>query len=234
MKYLTLIRAIALLHQHQRPRKSTQVDGRQVVYIEATADDVRLANRLARRVLGRSLDELAPGARRLLGLLEGLVAELAGQQGAARERVQFARRELREHLSLGDTQLKVHLSRLVSMELMHVQRGAHGAYRYALAYRADEVANSDAHGLLPGLIDPDQQPEPVDRSGSGADRSGTGRPPVAPRSAPDPDAENGGTASSDATAAPTAAESVDPGGEERFPASSAAPVAVTAAARVAG
>jgi DNA primase len=61
MKYLTLIRAIALLHQHQRPGKTATVDGRAVVYIQATAEDVRLANRLAHRVLGRSLDELAPG-----------------------------------------------------------------------------------------------------------------------------------------------------------------------------
>lgn len=127
MKYLTLIRAIALLHQHQRPRKTTTVDGRAVTYIEATASDVRLANRLAHRVLGRSLDELAPGARRLLGLLEQLVGEYAARDGAARERVEFTRRELRERLALGDTQLKVHLARLVSLELVHMTRGAHTA-----------------------------------------------------------------------------------------------------------
>lgn len=134
MKYLTLIRAIALLHQHQRPRKTAQVDGRQVVYIEVTLDDVRLANRLARRVLGRSLDELAPGARRLLGLIEQFVDEHAGRESTSRERVRFTRRELRERLALGDTQLKVHLARLVSLQLVHVERGPHGAYLYELAW----------------------------------------------------------------------------------------------------
>lgn len=183
MKYLTLIRAIALLHQHQRPKRSTVVDGRRVVYIEATADDVRLANRLARRVLGRSLDELAPGARRLLELIEQHVDERAGQEGTARERVAFTRRDLREQFGLGDTQLKVHLARLVSMELLHTQRGPHGVCVYTLAYdarRGDE--------LLPDLIDPDHT---ADRSGAEADQSGAGRPPVGAQSGPGRPQQNG-------------------------------------------
>ena len=178
MKYLTLIRAIALLHQHQRARKSASVDGRAVAYIEVTRADIVLANRLAHRVLGRSLDELPPGTRRLLDALERIVAAAAAEQRITRERVRFTRRELRERLGWGDTQLKVHLARLVSLELVHAHRGAHGAYVYELAYDADQ-ADTGAH--LPGLIDPDQLPEPgydPDRSGPEADRSGAGRPPV--------------------------------------------------------
>ena len=37
MKYLTLIRAIALLHQHQRPRKTVTHDGQALEYIEVDA-----------------------------------------------------------------------------------------------------------------------------------------------------------------------------------------------------
>ena len=85
--YLTLIRAIALLHQHQRPIRSATVVGRELRYIEVTADDVRLANRLAHAVLGRSLDELPPGTRRLLGLIEAHVAQRAQEDGQPRERV---------------------------------------------------------------------------------------------------------------------------------------------------
>lgn len=230
MKYLTLIRTIALLHQHQRPRRSTTVDGRQVVYIEATTEDVRLANRLAHRVLGRSLDELAPGARRLLGLIEQVVADQADREGVSRERVQFTRRELRERLAVGDTQLKVHLARLVSLELVHVQRGAHGAYRYELAYNSSEAEEADG-ALLAGLIDPDQE----DRSGAHEDRSGGSRPPVAGRSAPNLDAENGAKPTSNGASAPATIQTVGPDGDARLPASSsAAAVAVTAPARAAG
>ncbi len=184
LKYLTLIRAIALLHQHQRPRRTASVDGRQVAYIEVTAEDVRLANRLAHRVLGRSLDELPPGTRRLLDLVEQHVAGEAAERGIVRERVRFTRRVLREHLGWGDTQLKVHLARLVSLELVWVHRGPHGASLYELAWDGD---SQDSTPHLAGLIDPDQlDPEHVydaDRSGPGSDRSGGGRPPVAARSA---------------------------------------------------
>jgi DNA primase len=153
MKYLTLIRAIALLHQHQRTVQTATVGGRAVRYIEATAGDVRLANRLAHAVLGRSLDELPPGTRRLLALIEAHVDAVAGEQGQARERVRFTRRELRDALAWGDTQLKVHLGRLCSLELIWCERGPHGAYAYGLAWDG-QAGEHEPH--LPGLIDPDQ------------------------------------------------------------------------------
>jgi len=70
MKYLTLIRSIALLHQYQRPVKTVEQGGRVVRYIEATKADITMANRLAHEVLGRSLDELPPQSRTLLELLD--------------------------------------------------------------------------------------------------------------------------------------------------------------------
>jgi hypothetical protein len=102
---------------------------------------------LLARVLGRSLDELPPGARRLLDALERLIAAAAAQQGVSRERVRFTRRELREQLGLGDTQLKVHLARLDSLELVHAHCGAHGAFVYELAWNSGDVADGV---LLPG------------------------------------------------------------------------------------
>jgi DNA primase len=196
VKYLTLIRAIALLHQHQRPRKTATVDGLTVSYIEVTREDILLANRLADRVLGRSLDELPPGARALLGMLERIVALLAAERGVLRERVRFTRRELREQLSLGDTQLKVHLARLVSLELVYAHRGAHGQFVYELAWDGEQV---DGGMLLPGLIDPDQSAGEhgydTDRSGSEDERSGPGRGPVGVRSAPGRPHQNGHDAS---------------------------------------
>ncbi|MGH2872297.1 MAG: DNA primase, partial [Solirubrobacteraceae bacterium] len=146
VKYLTLIRAIALLHQHQRERKTASVDGQPVTYIEATREDVLLANRLAHRVLGRSLDELPPGTRRLLGLLERHVGAAAAEQGVSRERIEFTRRELREALGWGDTQLKVHLARLVNLELVHAHRGANGVFVYQLAWNTEGTVDGQ---LLP-------------------------------------------------------------------------------------
>ena len=185
LKYLTLIRTIALLHQHQRPRRTATVQGEQLVYIEATREDIVLANRLAHGVLGRSLDELPPGTRRLLGLIERHVAALVKERGVGRERVRFSRRELREGLGWGDTQLKVHLARLASLELVWCHRGPHGAYLYELAWNGEST--EDGAPRLAGLIDPEQLDAHAyeqDRSGSGEDRSGAGRPPVGGRSVP--------------------------------------------------
>jgi len=53
MKYLVLIRSIALLHQRQRQRKTATHHGQALEYIEVTLDDIATANRLAHEVLGR-------------------------------------------------------------------------------------------------------------------------------------------------------------------------------------
>jgi len=73
-KYLALIRAIALLHQHQRPIRRLERPGAEPLdYIEASLDDIAAANTLAHAVLGTTLDELPPQTRRLLHLVRGHV-----------------------------------------------------------------------------------------------------------------------------------------------------------------
>lgn len=195
-KYLALIRAIALLHQHQRPKKSAATaSGDEVPYIEVTRADIALANRLAHAVLGHSLEELPPGTRRLLGLIERHVEARAAEEKAGREAVRFSRRELREVLGWGDTQLKVHLARLVELELIWPHRGPHGGHLYELAW---EGGGEDSE--LPGLIDPEalgavdagKKGYDRDRSGSEGDRSGSGRPPVGGRSGPGRPPREGG------------------------------------------
>jgi DNA primase len=64
MKYLTLIDAIALLHQHQRPIKTAEQGASGSSMWKSIPADIALANRLAHEVLGRSLDELPPQTRR--------------------------------------------------------------------------------------------------------------------------------------------------------------------------
>jgi DNA-binding transcriptional ArsR family regulator len=81
----------------------------------------------------------------------GLVAQLATQQGIARSDVRFTRREVRETLNLGDTQLRLHLERLAELEYVLLRRdGPGGKYLYELAYDGDP-AGDKPH--LPGLID---------------------------------------------------------------------------------
>jgi len=187
VKYLTLIRSVALLHQHQRPRKTaTTPDGRRVAYIEATIDDVTLANCLAHEVLGRSLDELPPGTRRLLEILDGIVAERAAAQAVDRDQVRLTRRQLREHTGWSDTALKVHLARLVDLELVVAHRAERGgSFSYELAW---DGAGRGGERFLIGLTDPaalaSSSGYDDTRSGPEPVRSGAGQGPVSPRSAP--------------------------------------------------
>lgn len=151
VKYLALIDAIALLHQHQRPVQTIDVDGAAVEYIEATREDIALANRLAHAVLGRSLDELPPQTRRVLAALDAWVTEQAGAAGIERAAVTFTRRAVRGHLGLSDTQLRVHLDRLVQLDYVALHGGKPGQ-RFAYRLLFDGDAESDRPQAM-GLSD---------------------------------------------------------------------------------
>jgi hypothetical protein len=150
-KYLALIRTIALLHQYQRPVKTVTHDGKALAYVEATLADIAAANRLAHHVLGRCLDEMPPQTRRLLELIERMVAEKCRTTKTERADVLFRARQLREFTGWGSSQLHVHLQRLAELEYVLTHRADHGqGFVYELVY---DGAGKDGGRFLPGLLD---------------------------------------------------------------------------------
>ncbi|MDE3032069.1 MAG: toprim domain-containing protein [Acidobacteriota bacterium] len=145
VKYLTLIRSIALLHQHQREVRTHGA----LRYIEVIPQDIELANELALEVLGRTVDELLPQTRKLLTMLHAWVREECEQDGTAQAEFHFTRRQAREATGWGDTQLWTHLGRLVEMEFLLPHRGRGKTVEYELLYQGE-----DAEGRLKllGLI----------------------------------------------------------------------------------
>jgi len=154
LKYLTLIRSIALLHQYQRPTKSVSHHGQVVQYIEATVDDIAAANALAHEALGRSLDELAPQTRRLLLLIDEMVTEACERLAVERCDHRFSRRQVREFTGWGNTQLKLHLHRLEELEYLLLHRGGRGqSFVCELLY---DGQGKDGQPFLCGLLEVDQ------------------------------------------------------------------------------
>jgi len=200
-KYLALIRTIALLHQHQRPTLQLARPGQEpVAYIEATIADITAANRLAHAVLGSTLDELPPQTRRLLGLVRDMVAARAEAEGVKPREVRFIRRQVREATGWSDTQLKVHLGRLLELEYLIVRRAVDGQHAARFVYEL--VYDGEGQGGAPflmGLIDTqalaaeqvaNEMSYDGNRSGPGEDRPGSGRASVGPRSGGGPGAEH--------------------------------------------
>jgi DNA primase len=159
-KYLGLIRAVTLAHQHQRVRKQVTVEGKSVTYIEATEGDVAVAEQLCGQVLDTTTDELSPATRNLLSS----VVDFTATQGS-----RFTRRELRDATGLGDSQLKVHLARLVDLEYVAIDRaGPSTSYELVAAGELDR--RSDRPGG-----EPDRPGAEGYRPGGTSDRPGIGR-----------------------------------------------------------
>lgn len=139
-KYLTLIDTIALLHQHQRPIRVTEIDGVTQRYIEVLPSDIELANRLTRSWLGRSLDELAPQARVFVKQVDQYVSEISRRDSIPRSAVRFTRRQLRQALKCADFAMRTYLATLVRLEYVLVHRGRNGLqYVYELMVDCAEL-----------------------------------------------------------------------------------------------
>lgn len=125
-KYLTLIKAIALLHQHQRRRRSIDVDGERIEYIDVTKEDIALAQQLAPAILRRNLDELAPPTRSLLDAVRELVAAKMKEHKVPREYAHVSRHELQQQTGLSYWHLRVYLQQLVECEYLAIVRAENG------------------------------------------------------------------------------------------------------------
>ncbi|MCD4749914.1 MAG: toprim domain-containing protein [Thermoanaerobaculales bacterium] len=154
LKYLGLIEAVTLLHQHQRERRVAVDEGEQVEHLVVSLPDIEIANRLAAEVLGRTLDELPPQSRRLLCLLHEMVVQLCQEQEVAPGDVRFTRAQARRHSGWSYDQVRVHLDRLAEMEYLLIHHGRRGqSFIYELLYDGE---GQEGDSFLLGLIDVDR------------------------------------------------------------------------------
>ncbi len=105
-KYMALINAITLLHQHQREVKHDLDDGSNTPYIETTVEDIALANELVLEFFPNSLDELAPHTRNLAAEVMKLIEKSGGD-------TRFTRKALRDFCGWTDWSIRQGLEQLV-------------------------------------------------------------------------------------------------------------------------
>lgn len=171
-KYLTLIRAIALLHQHQRPRRTHEG----VEHVEVTLSDIEQANRLAGEILGRSLDEMPPQTRRFLDLLLSAVWRSCQEKQIEQPHYRFTQREVRQWTGYSPPQVKRHLAKLVELEYILTHRGGRGqSFLYELLYTGE---GRDGVKFLMGLIDPEKLAYDTDQYTENSHRDTPGIPQV--------------------------------------------------------
>ena len=193
-KYLQLIATVAVLHQHQREIRSIDCGGGKTApCVVATLDDIAAANRLAHETLGRCLDEMPPQTRRLLLLIEREIAARCAARKMERGDVRFTRRQVREATGWSNTQLHVHLSRLIDLEYLLAHRAEHGHGNvYELVY---DGGGKDGGRFVSGLLDVEKLRAGCDydekRSGVNEPDSGSIRAAFGPLSGPIPNAKNG-------------------------------------------
>jgi hypothetical protein len=147
-KYLALINAIALLHQHQREVKRAARGDVELEYVEVTIADIALANELAQDVLARGLDELAAPVRGLYEELRSLCVQRAEEMNCQPDAVLLSRREIREATGWSDWQVRSYCRQLVEMEYLYATINGNGRpCVYSLARAADENGRDGLRGL---------------------------------------------------------------------------------------
>ncbi len=211
-KYLTLIRAIALLHQHQRPRR--KVEG--VEHVEVTVEDIAVANRLASEVLGRSLDEMPPQTRRFLDMLHQMVARACADKEIEQRHYRFTQREARAFTGWSAFQVKKHLGKLAELEYALIHRGGRGQqFVYELLYSGQ---GEEGGKFVMGLIEVEKLRYDDNREHPNGDREPLGSLQVAPELQGGSSGENGSHPSNEAGSQPMRYESPEnaqPGAEKK-------------------
>jgi hypothetical protein len=154
-KYMQMIETITNLRQYQKPIKFLTHLSETIRYIETDRDDIRSGNYYASEILGRCLDDMPAQTRHLVLWLDEWVGDLSETREKNRHEIIFCRREVRDACHWSDTQLKIHLNRLVELEylILHRSKDHRQRYRYELLY---DGQGQDGNPFFTGLINPDK------------------------------------------------------------------------------
>ena len=172
-RFLSLIEAVTFLHQYQRPIK--EIDdgqGGKITCVESSIEDYAIAYRLAREILGFSLDDLKKHARDLLDKIGEMVRQESRETGQIEEEITFTRRQIREFTGWPDYQIKTYIKQLEDLEYLIVQQvKTRGQFEYRLNAPGEPR-------MLKGLLTPEELKKLLLAQSSEAAAGTTGRNPL--------------------------------------------------------
>lgn len=140
-KFLSLIKAIVLLHQYQRKTGTLRRrDGSKLEYVQATQRDVELALELGREAFARNVDDVSPTGRALLAAIVELVSSKHrilrvndAETDITLSQIPFTRKELRHEIGWSETQVRRNIEHLVELGYLGRIGGRQGSTcRYLL------------------------------------------------------------------------------------------------------
>ncbi len=141
-QYLGLINTVAFLRQL---RKEIKVHNG-VRYIEVDSDDIEIANKIAKEILAKALDDLSIPGRDLLEQIETLVDEKLKKLNknnpdnhVSPGEITFTRRELCEYAGWKRSRLRIFLMELVDAEYVLLDRASNSRMKF---YRLINIDNN--------------------------------------------------------------------------------------------
>jgi len=158
-RLLSLVEAIAFLHQKQRKRVGGAV--------EATPEDYAAAFDLAKSCLEHAWAELPRSASQLLAAIRKWATKEAKKLGVQPSELSFRRRDVRQFTGLPDHIVKRGMRSLEDLEYVSVRRARNGgSFKYQLAGQPPAV------DLLNGLTTPEQLKEKYAQTSSKTEAEG--------------------------------------------------------------
>ena len=144
-QFLTLLEAIALARQYQKPRvmRENPYSHEAIEGIEVEEADYSLTRELFREaVLLPNANEIPAGARLLYDALRDMAKKKAAKEGLAITDVSFIQRDARELTQFGSESIKKYLRALVDFEYLELVSGRRHGTRFS--YRLRDDASPDA------------------------------------------------------------------------------------------
>jgi len=144
MKYMNLIKTVALLRQYQKEIKEGNDGVRNFEYIEVDKKDIEIANKIANKIFPQALSEVTPQTDKFLKLVYAMVKRIVDETQKDQLDIVISRRQMREYTGWSDYQVRKHIDELSQLEYLVPVGGQRGKrFTYILVWDPDNQKHKE-------------------------------------------------------------------------------------------